>query len=420
MRLSTSPWTRHSSHAIWPIRVVPGHRFICTRTFPLRQPPNHNPTPRLHLQFPSDVDRVFTAYIGVKVTKSKSEDSQTSISALPQPYAHVQQWLADPQHAPSSTEQFQMLDDTVSHLLTGQNVSPCNTPAIAPQSGQYSSVWACYWTDEAHFRKSLATLNLLQLYRGLNPAMKPRTSLWSESFVSDVSRLETVYSATDYLPGLARLPGTTTTSHLHTGYWGAARDRIPGSGQDLFVQSRGAETPSAELPRSSGTMGMSVTGTNPANMVHIRSGQFWGSCDEEERTAYLQAVEPKLRTGLAYLWDASEESGATGVRYLQNVEAVGKVHSAGSTEFRELEESCVTGFFRNMGDLENWASRHPSHLAIYAAAVKHGRRFGDARKFRTWHEVSVLKDGEARFEYVNCALEMGAARQMVVLNTEAL
>jgi hypothetical protein len=68
-----------------------------------------------------------------------------------------------------------------------------------------------------------------------------------------------------------------------------------------------------------------------------------------------------------------------------------------------------------MADLETWAARHPSHLAIWAGAIKHGKKFGDKRRFRTWHEVSVLRGGEARFEYVNCVKGTGLMEGMMVV-----
>lgn len=38
------------------------------------------------------------------------------------------------------------------------------------------------------------------------------------------------------------------------------------------------------------------------------------------------------------------------------------------------------------------------------------RRFGPDKKFMTWHEVSILKTGEAEFEYVNCDPQTGVIR----------
>lgn len=84
----------------------------------------------------------------------------------------------------------------------------------------------------------MARLDLEHLYHSSLPEpIRPYIGLWKESFPSEISRLETVYSATDYLAGLARLPGTEMRPHTFTGYWGAARDRIPGTGWDAFEES---------------------------------------------------------------------------------------------------------------------------------------------------------------------------------------
>jgi hypothetical protein len=201
---------------------------------------------------------------------------------------------------------------------------------------------------------------------------------------------------------------------------------------DLFEgDSSGNNTHDTDLPETLATdtktmtqpLGRHITGTNTHNMVHIRSGQFWGNCNDEETNAYLHTLEPKLRTGLSYLWNEFEESGSSGVRYLQNINinpvAVptpgGNGHAPSLSTIEQTKESCVTAFFKNMTDLEKWAARHPSHLAIWAGAIKHGKKFGNERRLRTWHEVSILRGGEARFEYVNCVEGTGLSGGMMVL-----
>ncbi|KAG6003032.1 hypothetical protein E4U21_002420 [Claviceps maximensis] len=81
-------------------------------------------------------------------------------------------------------------------------------------------------------------------------------------------------------------------------------------------------------------------------------------------------------------------------------------------------ETSVTAYFRSLGHLETWASRHPCHLAVHAAAMRHAKRFGDDRGLRTWHEVSVLKAGEATFEYIHCAPGTGVLRELVLAEDE--
>ncbi|KAJ5389444.1 hem-containing dehydratase protein [Penicillium cataractarum] len=383
---------------------------MCTRRLPWRLPAGHNPPPRLHLKFPEDLNRVFTAYIGVQLHSACLGDSRRSTGLLGPPAARIQKWLANPEFAPVSTEQFQLLDDSTTHALAHENNVSGNDKPVKSSSGIKSLIWVCYWTDETKYKASIQTLNLPGIYRGLDTASKTHIGLWLEHFASDTSRLETVYSATDYLPGLARLPGTSTAHHVHTGYWGAARDRIPGSAEDLFEEDISKSNPDSDLPGDPSTpmihaksLGTYITGTNTHNIVHIRSGQFWGNCNDEEANAYLNTLEPKLRSGLSYLWTSPEETRSSGVRYLHNIKPLSNTSTSGDdsvSTIHQTREACVTAFFNNMVDMEGWAARHPSHLAIWAGAIKHGKRFGDERMFRTWHEVSILKGGEARFEHI--------------------
>lgn len=419
---------RASSHGLSELST----RAMCTRTFPLRQPPGHNPPPRLHLRFPEDLEKVFTAYIGIQLHSTTLDHNQKIVDLLKQPATQIQEWLTYPSFAPVSTEQFQLLDDNTTHLHSNKPDIEKSDPQPDPKSRSViqSLIWVCYWTDETKYKASLEHLNLAQIYHSLDTLSRSNIGLWLENFTSDTSRLETVYSATDYLPGLAHLPGTSTTHHVHTGYWGAARDRIPGSADDLFegdaCKIPGITDSSKALSTTNVVIkspGAHITGTNPHNMVHIRSGQFWGNCNDEETDAYLNTLEPKLRAGLSHLWNNPRETSSSGVRYLRNIAPELQPDTSGDdfiSTVRQTKEACATAFFKNLSDLERWAARHPSHLAIWAGAIKHGKRFEGERKFRTWHEVSVLKGGEARFEYVNCVEETGVSRVMTLLDVRAL
>ncbi|GIC84270.1 phenylacetaldoxime dehydratase family protein [Aspergillus udagawae] len=358
----------------------------CTRrVFPLQQPKGHRPpVPRWMAQFPADIDRVFTAYIGVQRLEAQTDESSLteSVNAAVE---SIQRWMVeDASSAPASIEQFQVLD--------GDDVPN-------------STVWVCYWNDASKYEDSIRRLSLVDIHQQLNPPHRQSVGLWCERFSSHLSRVETNYSGLDYLPGLARLPGVSTVEHTLTAYWGAARDRIPASATDQFAENEEPEKTQVPAATTSHreTQNYHAVGTNPDNLVHIRSGQFWANCEENEARAYEETLEPTLRSGLAYLWDNPQKSGAMGLRYLCNR----PLASLAPEKTRETKESCVAGFFRNLADLEHWAKSHPSHLAIYTGAIRHAKKFGDQRKFRTWHEVSVLKRGEAHFEYVNCTRRTG-------------
>jgi hypothetical protein len=135
--------------------------------------------------------------------------------------------------------------------------------------------------------------------------------------------------------------------------------------------------------------------------VHIRSGQWWENCNKTETSAYEVKLEPTLRKGLQYLNDNAKETGAMGLRYLRNTDIDKPLVDYGR------KETCGAGFFANLEDLENWAKTHSSHLAIWRGAMAHYKAFPDNRMFRTWHEVSVIKEGDAIFEYVNCTQGTG-------------
>ncbi|KAJ5090523.1 phenylacetaldoxime dehydratase family protein [Penicillium argentinense] len=365
------------------------------RKYPLIQPESHNPRPRLQLVFPETQKQVFTAYIGIQHHKQPTLTKEETLEQLSAPHSAISICLTH--HTPSSTEQFLLLDD----ILT------------TTRRRHTSIIWSCYWTSEQEYKTALAALDLVSIHASLPDPIKPHIGLWKETFVSDTGRLETVYSKSDYLPGLAQLPGTWLKEHVNTGYWGAARDRIPDSAKDLFHEcsshaheSSSNTSLSLNLPVDIG-LGVSITATNPNNIVHIRSGQYWALCTPDEKTAYTGTLELKLRTGLEHLWGS--ESGAWGVRYLRNITTTPATTYSHilldpnqPLEMQELQESCVTAFFKSLTHLETWASKHPSHLAIHAGAVRHARRFGDGRKFRTWHEVSVLRAGDIGVEYVNC------------------
>lgn len=242
----------------------------------------------------------------------------------------------------------------------------------------------------------------------MKPSGQAAIGFWCEAFLSAVTRVETNYTGLDYLPGLAKLPETTTQEHSLTAYWGAARDRIPDAAFDLFAQAENILQRGSATDQSSNK---TLFGSNGQNLVHIRSGQFWEPCGPEEAEAYETKLEPALESGLQHLWNHPKETGAMAVRYLRN-----ETPDSSRTTSAKRKETCVTGFFTSLGSLEKWAHTHKSHLAIYHGAMNHAKVFGKDRKFRTWHEVSVLERDAVRFQYFNCLPETGVAGALTALS----
>ncbi|ETN43922.1 uncharacterized protein HMPREF1541_11053 [Cyphellophora europaea CBS 101466] len=408
------------------------------RKYPPKQPPSWKPpVPRWQLTFPSTINAVHTLYIGIQ---SHTSPNPALSSAL----ASLTTWLAHTAR-PASIDAF-LTETTLAHDLP------------------HSRVWVLYFTSPTVFTAALATLDLPARHRAAGPTV----GFWAESFSTPISRLETNYAGLHERPGLARLSEVGREGHELSAYWGAARDRIPASGEDLFAlpgskvpepdgrngdgeelrEARGkgekAKTTwhvtdelstesdavevqilrETEVPRG---YGQRLVGGNYDNMTHIRSGQCWDQCPEDEAEAYTRpgGLQEKLMKGMEYLWTHPEETGTLGLRWLRNVvsdenkKPEGEARADG-TSVRPINETCGAGFFRNLKDLENWSSTHPSHMAIFTGAHKHAREWGSDRKFMTWHEVSVLKRGEARWEYVNCDPRTGVVRYVKMDSVEDL
>ncbi|KAF1932408.1 uncharacterized protein M421DRAFT_54138 [Didymella exigua CBS 183.55] len=338
------------------------------RLYPLRKPKNHRlPVPRYTLSLPTRVKHIYTTYVGVQ----QHSNDTASTEAKTEVCRDIESWFRF-NNRPTTLESFALID--------GREASG-------------TTIWVGYWTDATRHAKALETLRLQSIFARQPKERRSSLGLWHESFATDVARLETNYSGLDYLPGLGQIPNSSAAEHDLATYWGAARDRIPDSAQDLFPRPAAKPNRPAEKPRG---VGQHLTGTSHHNLVHIRSGQWWKNCDRPETEAYVQKLEPTLRKGLRYLNDNAKDTGAMGLRYLRNTDVNEPLSDYGR------EETCGAGFFANLEDLESWAKTHSSHLAIWRGAMAHYKAFPNNRKFRTWHEVSVISEGDARFEYVNC------------------
>lgn len=368
--------------------------------YPKKQPSKWKPpVPRWQLELPVEVTHVYTLYVGV-------QSHQASVSpAFSKAVLSVIQWL----------------DDLKQPDL---DISPAVVDNFVNETGhdlEGSRVWVCYWTDQALFQRATNQLDLVTLYNNLRED-KATVGIWTESISVPIARLETNYAGLHESPGVSRLPGAKREEHTLTAYWGAARDRMPDSEVDLF-EMPGTDKPKVEdveekkhitdylanktddpalqppeqVPEG---LGQCVVGQSYDNMCHIRSGQCWNQCPEDEASTYENGLQKTLMRGMDHLWANPVETGTLGLRWLRNIDSEGK----------PINETCGAGFFRNLRDLEVWSSTHPTHMAIFTGAHKHAREWGPNRKFMTWHEVSVLKEGEGRWEYVNCSPRTGVMR----------
>ena len=319
------------------------------------------------VKFPEDVDHVCALYVGVQC-HGGSHEAQTRTEQ------RVERLLNARPHRPAVIEAFQ---------LTAGNDMPG------------SKLWVAHWTQPAELVAKMNQMDLLRLWRETGES-RPDIGMWREQYVVPLSRLQASYvRLDDYKPGLAALQGVSHLAHDYTEYWGAGRDRLAASAHDLFA----LPARSMSVGYSQRGFGQRLYGTNYDNMCHIRSGQRWEECGAAEREAYEGDLQKRLMRGMHYLWDNPEETGSIGLRMGQKV-----------MNEQLVRETAVMGFHRNYADLEKWSSRHPSHLEIFSGSMKHSKRFGEERKFVTWQEVAILKEGESQFEYVNCDPRTGVIR----------
>jgi aldoxime dehydratase len=253
-------------------------------------------------------------------------------------------------------------------------------------AGHDTVICTAYWDDPARFEAWFAG-------HGRDWTLRPRPGLgtFSELLQPAVERYETLFSAPDRAEGIATLAHGMSGLVMEHAYWGGARDRIPASQTDA-MEPMGAP----HVQRDGGRL--VVHGHE--HLCLIRSGQDWSDTEADERRMYLQDVEPVLRAGMDFLRDDGLGVGCIANRYVV-------VQGRDGTP---TEKSYCMSWWKSLAALERWAESHPTHVAIFGAAMKYLSTLGPAAKLKLYHEVTVLRADEQRFEYLNCHEGTGLLR----------
>lgn len=254
------------------------------------------------------------------------------------------------------------------------------------EAGYANVICAAYWDDPARFEAWFAL-------HGAKWTREPRAGVGTfiERLRPDVRRYETLFSAPDRREGIATLAEGMSDMITEHAYWGGARDRIPAS-QTEAMEATGAPRLVCDGGR--------ITVLAHDNLCLIRSGQDWGDTQAEERAMYQRDVEPILRAGMDFLRDEGVSIGCFANRYL----------SVETADGNSTEKSFGMSWWKSLAALERWAESHPTHVAIFGAAMKYLSTLGPAAQLKLYHEVTVARADEQFFEYLNCHDRSGMLR----------
>jgi aldoxime dehydratase len=253
-------------------------------------------------------------------------------------------------------------------------------------AGHANRIVTAYWDDVSGFERWFADHGAAWSRTPIDGA-----GTWTEVQRPRVERYETLFSAPDRREGIAVLARDMSGEIMEHAYWGGARDRIAASQTDGMAP-QGA----LRFEREGGFV--RVHGHDA--MCLIRSGQDWSDTGGDERALYLGDVEPVLREGMDFLRDDGVAVGCFSNRYVVVEGADG----------RPTDRSYGLSWWKSLAALERWAESHPTHVAIFGAAMRYLSKLGPAAKLKLYHEVSVVDAAEQQFEYLNCHPGTGLLR----------
>lgn len=334
-----------------------------SRLYPLRKPKGFEPTvQRWSVALPTKHRAYFVEFLGVQGTNIATVDGSPF-------FGFINELLARPD-AP----------DVVDHARHED------------ENGMLNHIVAGYWIDENAHESWSSALKKSGFWNA--PArLTDACGIFRESLCVPVDGQETLYWR-DYPAGLSRSENVGLYPTPYCGYFGAMRDRIPLSAIEKFPSPAGDNL---APPARRAAKGARWRVNPPENLAVIRSGTFWGRCDAEQREDFETKLRKPLEMGMGFLKDNPVVTGCCALRYQQTVD----------TGFCLQPEAHALGYFLSISHLEDWAERHASHHAIFAAAMARYKKYGSSNQLRTWHEVFILPANRQTFEYINCTPETG-------------
>ncbi|TWO72758.1 phenylacetaldoxime dehydratase family protein [Caenimonas sedimenti] len=338
--------------------AIPVH-LQCPRTRQKRVPDDYQPPyPSFVARFQPAVAQVAMAYFGLQFRGSMTAQPREALAGLEQAFSAA--------NAPGHWDRASHVDEAgYTNIIS---IAYWDRPAVFDA---WFAAHGTHWASGANKLDGCGTFT---------EVLRPR-----------MERFETLFSSSERAEGVAVVSAGMSDVVQEHAYWGGARDRMPASQTEALAP--------AGAPRVV-TEGLYRRVVPHDNVCLIRSGQDWGDTPPEERRMYLEDVEPVLRQGMDFLRDDGLAIGCFANRYMRVLDAQGA----------ELEKSFGMSWWKSLAALERWAESHPTHVAIFGAAMKYLSALGPAAKLKLYHEVSVATTDEQHFEYFNCHDRTGMLR----------
>lgn len=337
--------------------AIPAH-LRTERTRDRRIDDNYRPpAPAFAARFPESVKTVVCAYLGVQSRDVLSSEAAAASAEM------LARCTAE--DGPDSVEQASFTDE----------------------AGYANRVVIAYWSDPVVFERWFAHHHDALIAAGATPSAHGR---WIEVVAPTMDRYETIFSSTTLPEGAARTAPAFSEEMQEHGYWGSMRERIPLSQTDP-LKSSGA--PGLQAHGESGSGIFRVIPHH--NVAVIRSGQDWLECTPEETAGFFAEVEPTLREGMDFLSQRGLDVGCLSNRYMLNLKE----------DWSQDKRSFGYSYWTSLADLERWSESHPTHVEIFAAAMRFLTRGGSA--LRLYHEVYVASKDQQFYEYHGCHARTG-------------
>lgn len=333
------------------------------RTRQLSHAPDYvPPNPGYVARFGEEQQQMTMAYVGAQYDSPEGEAAAQ---------AAVRHWIHADAHAPDHHD-----------IALGTDAA-----------GYRTLVWAAYWRDRDRFGRWKADSAFARWW-GSDERLDDPCGWFMEVAQPQVERFETLFSSPLGFEGVGCLAECMSGEIREHGYWGSMRDRLAASQHDQLAPSVTRFHPRPE-PHARVVFSMAE------NLALIRSGQDWSFTQGQERSMYLEEVEPVLRKGMEFLDSAGGlAAGCLANRYLRVV----------NPAFQPTLKSYGLSWWSSLEQMELWAQSHSTHSSIFGTFMRMVQAMDFKIALRLSHEVSVLRSNEQIFEYINCHKATGLLR----------